>query len=132
MPLWELIPDAEALLALEPEELAGPLLQDLNNLPQGSGGQLNRYNYTLPHTLTGFPADQQHAIAEAITEAWVWLEREGLLAPKPGSQGEWVYITGRGRKLAAAEDVEAREPQQDGLVLRHPQEYHSNSVIRAC
>src|SRR5262245_51909917 len=33
-------------------------------------------------------------------EAWVWLEREGLLAPNPGSHGEWVFVTRRGRQAA--------------------------------
>ena len=28
-------------------------------------------------------------------EAWVWLERERLLVPKPGAQGEWVVISRR-------------------------------------
>ena len=40
-------------------------------------------------------------------EGWGWLEREGLLAPKPGSQGEWVFITRRGRQLQTEEDFQA-------------------------
>ena len=38
-------------------------------------------------------------------EAWVWLEREGLLVPKPGSQGEWVVISRRGRQLRTRDQV---------------------------
>ena len=46
-------------------------------------------------------------IGQALMEAWVWLEREGLLAPKPASQGEFVFITRRGKKLTTAEDLKA-------------------------
>ena len=40
-------------------------------------------------------------------EAWVWLEREGLIAPKPGQQGDWVFITRRGQSLKNAADLQA-------------------------
>ena len=100
-----LIPDPEALLALEPEELAGAVLQCLNSLNSSSSGQLNRYNFSLPNTVQEYPPEYQTRISEALMEAWVWLEREGLLAPKPGSGGEWVFVTRRGRQLATAEDL---------------------------
>ena len=33
-------------------------------------------------------------------EAWIWLEREGLIAPRPGQTGrDWIYITCRGIEL---------------------------------
>ena len=35
----ELLPDADDLLALEPEELAGPLLYFLSSLPEGDRDQ---------------------------------------------------------------------------------------------
>jgi hypothetical protein len=37
----------------------------------------------------------------------VWLEREGFLAPKPGSHGNWQFITRRGSRLRSHTDVEA-------------------------
>src|SRR4051812_39260443 len=43
------------------------------------------------------------AMKQAITEAWMWLEGEGLLAPQPGS-GPGRFITRRGRKIATDED----------------------------
>jgi hypothetical protein len=87
------LPDPEQLLALEPEELAGLLLQYLNALPPGEKNALNRYNFSLRHTVQDYPAEYQDRISRALMEAWVWLEREGFLAPKPGSQGEWVFNT---------------------------------------
>jgi uncharacterized protein (TIGR02391 family) len=100
----EMLPDPESLLALTREELAGVVLQYLNGLSPDSG-QLNRYNFSLPHTVEGYPQQYRDRISQALMEAWVWLEREGLLAPRPGTQGEWVYITPKGRELATPEDL---------------------------
>ncbi len=36
----------------------------------------------------------------ALTEAWVWLEREGLIAPRPGSTNGFMFVTRRGKALA--------------------------------
>ncbi len=79
MTIAELVPDPDSLLALEPEELAGVVLQYLASLPTTSG-QLNRYNFSLPNTLQGYPAGSHERIGEALMESWVWLEREGFLA----------------------------------------------------
>ncbi len=103
--IFSLLPDAEALLALEPEELAGVVLQYL--VSSGSEGQLNRYNFSLPHTVKEYPPEYRESISMALMEAWVWLEREGLLAPKPGTQGEWIFVTRRGRQLATPKDLQA-------------------------
>jgi uncharacterized protein (TIGR02391 family) len=71
-----------------------------------TGSHLNRYNFSLPGTLEGYPREYQERISYALMEAWVWLEREGLLAPRPGTQGEWVFVTRRGRQLATREDLD--------------------------
>ena len=105
--IYSLMPDHEALLALEPEELAGIVLEYLNSLSEADRGHLNRYNFSLPDTVAEYPYQHQAEISRALMEAWVWLEREGLLAPKPGSTGDWVFITRRGRKLEKAVDMEA-------------------------
>jgi uncharacterized protein (TIGR02391 family) len=105
--LHDLIPDHEALLALEPEELAGIVLEYLNSLGPDDRGQLNRYNFTLHHTVREYPQDQQDNILQALMEAWVWLEREGLVVPQPGSMGEWVVVSRRGRQVRNAQGLEA-------------------------
>lgn len=100
MAIWDLIPDSDALLALEPEELAGVVLQHLASQgPRAS--DLNRYNFGLEHTVKGYPREKQDAASKALMEAWVWLEREGLLAPRPGDSGDWVFITRRGERVAS-------------------------------
>jgi len=104
--LFSIIPDPETLLSLEPEELAGVVLEVLNSLDPMNRGNLNRYNFSLPSNFTEY-ANQHDQIAQAVMEAWSWLEREGLLAPKPGSQGEWVFITRRGLKIQSQSDLDA-------------------------
>ena len=104
MRICELIPDPEALLALEPEELAGVVLQYLNILEENSGS-FNRYNFSLPGRAQGYPEEYHERICRVLMEAWVFLEHEGLLVPKPGSDG-WYVISRRGKKLVTPEDFE--------------------------
>src|SRR5687767_15499168 len=99
--IHDLLPDGDALLALEPEERAGLVLQYLSAIDPSSASELNRYNFSQANTVREYPVHQQEAITLALVEAWVWLEREGLLAPQPGDiSGNWVFVTRRGRKVA--------------------------------
>jgi uncharacterized protein (TIGR02391 family) len=115
--LFSILPDPEAMLALEPEELAGVILEHLNSLPENERNQINRFNYAQPHLVREYPAQYQDRIREALMEAWSWLEREGLLAQKPGSGEGWVFITRRGRRLANATDFQAF--RKSDLLPRH-------------
>lgn len=104
----ETFPQIDVALELEPEELAVPLLECLCRFEEQNyrSGQLNRYNFTLPHTFTDYcNPNQYEAIAKAVTEAWVWLEREGLIAPKPKHDGEWVFVTRRGKKFRESGNI---------------------------
>lgn len=119
--IYSIIPDPEALLALEPEELAGVVIEYLNSLSGSDRGQLNRYNFSLHYTVKEYPPEYQERISQALMEAWVWLEREGLIAPRPGTQGEWVFITRRGCRLEKATDLQAyRRADQLPRHLLHP------------
>ena len=102
--IFRLLPDADALLALEPEELAGVVLEHLLSRKPEDGG-LNRYNFSLVGTYSDYPEQRHIEIAQALMEAWVWLEHEGFIAPKPGTQGEWSFITRRGRQAAGRDGV---------------------------
>lgn len=117
MSIYDLIPDPEAMLALEPEELAGIVLEHLNSLGPGDRGQLNRHNFTLGHTVQDYPKEYWGSLLQALMEAWVWLEREGLIVPQPGSQGEWVVVSRRGRRLQGAAGVEVY--RQSNLLPRN-------------
>ena len=70
MSIHALVPDAEALLELEPEELAGVVMEHLNSLPASAQGQLNRYNFTLDHTVREYPQDQWVELTQALMEVW--------------------------------------------------------------
>ena len=112
-----LVPDAKDLLELEPEELAGVLMEYLNSLPLSEQRSLNRYNFSLNSTVQEYPQDQHEKLSQALMEAWAWLEREGFLVPKPGLQGEWVIISRRGRKLRTRDQV--YRYRQANLLPRH-------------
>ena len=45
-------------------------------------------------------------MSEAFTEAWIWLERELMLAPLRGNR-DWLYITKRGKTLFEHGELEA-------------------------
>jgi uncharacterized protein (TIGR02391 family) len=106
--IHELVPDPEVLLALEPEQVGGVILEHLNSLTDAEREQLNRYNFTLPGagTFAGYPQSHIERIRRAIMEGWMWLEREGLIAPKPGQQGDWVFITRRGQQMKGRADFD--------------------------
>jgi uncharacterized protein (TIGR02391 family) len=101
----ELIPDPEALLALEPEELAGVVLEYLNSLSQeDQRRKLVTQNFGQKSTANGYPEAVKPDVLRALMESWVWLKNEGLLAPRPG-EGEWQFITRRGQKISQAGDL---------------------------
>jgi uncharacterized protein (TIGR02391 family) len=119
MSISSLIPDADVLLGMAPEELAGPLLQALIDL-EDSGTKLDRYNFSL-HAADGYSPEKRRAIGYALMEAWTVLEREGLIAPEPGKRAEWVFVTRRGSQLRSAEAFSAyRAATQLPKSLLHP------------
>ena len=104
MAFYNLIPDIDSLLALAPEELAGLVLQYLST---ANSSELHCNNFTLQPNVAGYPIHQQEEARLALMEAWVWLEREGLLAPRPGENSSWIFITRRGKQLTNPEDLKA-------------------------
>src|SRR5437870_3586043 len=100
-PIHTIVPDAEVLISLSPEDVGAVILEHLNSLTRAEREQLNRYNFTLPAagTFAAYPPAQQPAIARIIMEGWTWLEREGFIAPKPGQQHDWVFVTRLGERM---------------------------------
>lgn len=97
MRLQDILPPPNEILTLAPEDLA-PLV--LKYLKHASSTYLNRYNFTLQSSELGAYAGAQYKeVAQAMTEAWIVLEREGLIAPQPGQNDGWVFITRRGDAL---------------------------------
>jgi uncharacterized protein (TIGR02391 family) len=108
--LNDIFPPKETVLEMEAEEIAPFLLKYLKVLnEEGGSNQLNRYNFTLETNpgLRDYAGEELKKVAEVLTEAWVWLEREGLLAPRPGEQGEWRFITRKGERVLLDENFTA-------------------------
>ncbi len=106
MSIYSIIQNHEALLALEPEELAGVVIEYFNTLEEGHP-DLNKHNFGMPHAVREYPPDHQNKISMALMEAWSWLEREGLIAQKPGSDQGFVFVTRRGQRLKKSSDLKA-------------------------
>jgi uncharacterized protein (TIGR02391 family) len=105
--LWEKhLPPPETAVEMPPEELALFILRYLCDSVTGDQNR-NRYNFTLLSGST-YPGrvDKRH-VQVALAEAWAWLEREGLIVPRPGTQGEWVAVSRRGQTLTNQADFEA-------------------------
>lgn len=94
----EIVPNPEDLLALEPEEVAGVLLQYI--MGESQLDRVNRYNITRqPDVVRGYDQKFHERVRFALMEAWISLEREGILAPNPDTDRENVFVTRRGRLL---------------------------------
>ena len=117
--LNRLIPDAEVLLALEPEELAAAILEVLNGNPK-EADSFHPPNFSgryVGSNSAPYPREFWVRILLAFGEAFTWLEREGLIARIVESSqyaAGWHFVTRRGRKLKTRED--ARIFQQSSLL----------------
>src|ERR1043166_6623601 len=100
--MHRLLPEPSAVLEMEPEELAPFVLRQLG---QGGSGDLNHYNFTLGNDseLDQKLGGKYRTYLQRLSEAWSWLEHEGLVAAKPGDNGGWVFITRSGERMLAAE-----------------------------
>jgi len=100
------IPDFSVFLALEPEELAAKMLFLLRKRSGNGMFTLNNLeiemwpSYTSPNQ-PRYPTDKRDNIGLALSEAWAWLEAQGLIVPASGSNGQsgWRVLSRRARKL---------------------------------
>jgi uncharacterized protein (TIGR02391 family) len=100
--LKDIIPDPENALALQPEELAGAVIQCFNS----AGLQMFSIAAVL-RTLAGeYEQRWRERVVLASMEACNWLEREGLIIPYPGHQGCY-FISRRGTALTDATKLAA-------------------------
>jgi len=103
---YSLLPDVKTLLALEPEELAGALMEHFHSLPANERWTLHPNNFfgTSMGQLGKYPQDKRQVVEDALREAWAWLAREGLLVPKNDG---WYQISRRGQKIHKWADLDA-------------------------
>lgn len=103
MQIVDLIPDAEVLLGLAPEELAYCVLQVANTNLQNNlihRDQLNSVD-PQPGQPRPYPANIEGEVSLALREAVNWIEVHGLLLPAPGTNGNngFKVFSRKGRKL---------------------------------
>ena len=118
--LFEILPDADHLLSLEPEELAGPLLVSLEDNQWIAPNEVISHasmKYAVQGDLAQkYPPGCHDDVLFALMEAWQWLEREGFVTPMPTSlvsisttaeYGTKYFISRRGEKIQIFEDLDA-------------------------
>lgn len=109
----ETLPDIDLLLAMEPEELAAALLLSLRHeCLRNSQRMVHRTNF-LSSILTAdnysrsrFPAERSSEVERAVTEAWMWLEGQGLLVPAGTANGPagWRTLSRRAERIEDERD----------------------------
>ncbi len=102
MSLEKFFPPAEIALSLEPEELAIPLLNCLINT---AGTGLNLGNFVRSEDFDRYGGTKADDIRRLVTESWIWLERELMIAPNFRLSPGWIYVTKRGKELATQNDI---------------------------
>ena len=116
--LFEMLPDADCLLTLEPEELAGPFLlslagnDNINLTAIIAYDDMEREIDRNPDLK--YPDECRENVLFALMEAWQWLEREGFVAPRPPNLARYevsgsttrYFVTRRGQEVETREDLQ--------------------------
>ena len=116
--LFEMLPDAEHLLSLEPEELAGYLLVSLEDIEQIFPDSVISHNdmehETNRNSHLNYPYNCREDVLSALMEAWQCLVCQGFVAPIPKSSRRYptyevttYFVTRRGKKIETLEDFES-------------------------
>lgn len=121
--LFEMLPDAETLLSLPAEQLAGPLLVSLERgdriNPQviisydDMAREIDISERKIPNF--NYPSTSRQKILFVLMEAWQHLVCEGFVAPRPtklaGTQNisstTLYFVTRKGQKIETPDDFES-------------------------
>ena len=110
--LTQMIPDADALLTMEPEVLGAKMLfllrKRLNREQKFHAGNLSNelwHNSLLLGVQSPYAQAQREHIDLAIAEAWQWLVAQGLLVPVACYGGDWVVLSRRALKFQDEQEV---------------------------
>lgn len=105
--LLTLFPTPSDLLALEPEEFGGVLLEIAPGLMQN--GLFNLHNFSSQlYMIVGpsYPQGSQRQVELAIAEAVSWLETQGLIIQDPSQPATCYTLTRRAKSVRTRTDVE--------------------------
>jgi hypothetical protein len=108
--LTQAIPNVEALLGLEPEELGAKLLfllrERFGTEKFYPGNLMNEpwegSNY--PGQIRIYPHEQWVAITRALSEAWAWLNAQGLVVPTSDNNPGWRFLSRRAMRFQSLEE----------------------------
>jgi Protein of unknown function (Hypoth_ymh) len=106
--LISIFPNPNDLLALEPEELGGVILEIAPGVIQN--GMFNLHSLTAPlfsPVGNSYPLGTHRPVVLALAEALSWLVSEGLLVLDPDQPAQWYRLTRRAMALRTRTDVEA-------------------------
>lgn len=106
-----LLPDADVLIALPPEELAPILLKVAASRTQNGMFELEQIISVTEGTgvvatqTSPFPRNKEKKIKAALYEAWQWLILNFLIMPAEGTNGTygWKVLTRRGAALVESD-----------------------------
>jgi uncharacterized protein (TIGR02391 family) len=110
MNLSDIIPEADVVIALEPDELGLRILQVLSHWSPHIQLELGTFTNSAlgaPNQPGGhYPGANRSELQRAIREAWYWLEGEALLIPHPGYMGAHTIrmLSRRAERLADEPD----------------------------
>lgn len=123
--LLRFLPPVEQLLDLEAPELAGIMLEYLNEEVDARGrGQFAVRNLTQEYMVDDLPINQRKEVLQSFAEAFAWLQRECLIVPQPGGSDGWFVLSRQAKKLKTRDSY--YKYQQGNLLskkLLHPQIY---------
>jgi len=77
----ELVPTADILLALQPQELGGYVIEYFRADGDPWRFSAHRANFTTNDIVRDYAPEKRDECKKALMEAWVYLEREGPIAP---------------------------------------------------
>ena len=124
------IPDYEVLVALQPEELGSKLLFILKANQQREKQLLHMQQVVSDHLFQSnhgepvYPRAKREEILIALSEAWDWLEREGMVIPEmsQSTTSGWRRFSRRADKISNEQDLVhyamARRIPRDSLHIR--------------
>jgi hypothetical protein len=106
--LLSVFPNPNDLIALDPEDLAGNLLEIVPGIMQNGMFSLNGLEAQLFHVIgTTYPPGARRPVQLALAEALSWLVSQGLLLIDPDQPAQWYVLTRRAKNLRTRADVEA-------------------------
>jgi hypothetical protein len=133
MHLADLIPDADAILNLEPEELGRLMLKVLDSWSPHVALQLSTFLDTtlgqshIPGS-SPYPTPRRGELREALCAAWAWLEGQARLIPDTRYSDGVVKLSPFGKKVANAPPIIHRNKSRSALGAPAPKKPVADAV----